>query len=159
MTRCYLDTNYLYAHLRSSKRSPTAVVANWRRQVIDQFDGDSGVVSALVFDELAYRLVLAWLRDDGDTDPLSTYRSDATAAMRSTRRRLTTTWHAIDDLHLELQPTDQPIVDRAKVLMATPALSPRDAFHAAHALGAGCPIVVSSDDAFDRVTGLTRLGP
>ncbi len=43
--------------------------------------------------------------------------------------------------------------------MAAPGLAPRDAFHAAHALGAGCQIVVSSDDAFDRVTDRTRLGP
>ncbi|MGH9113373.1 MAG: type II toxin-antitoxin system VapC family toxin [Acidimicrobiales bacterium] len=62
-------------------------------------------------------------------------------------------------MQLELQPTDQPIVDRAKALMAAPGLAPRDAFHAAHALGAGCQIVVSSDDAFDRVTDRTRLGP
>ena len=50
---------------------------------------DGGVISGLVFDELAYRLVLAWLRDDGCSDPLSTYRADPGAAMRVARRRLT----------------------------------------------------------------------
>jgi predicted nucleic acid-binding protein len=158
VSRCYLDANYLYVHLRSPQRT-LAEIEGWRSRVLEELDGDSGVVSALVFDELAYRLVLAWLRDDGDPDPLSTYRSRATAVMRSMRRRLTTTWRAIDDLHLELQTTDLATVDQAKGLMASPGLAPRHAFHAAHALGATCATIVSSDPAFDRVRGLTRLGP
>lgn len=158
VSRCYLDANYLYVHLRSPQQT-LAEIEGWRSRVLEELDGDSGVVSALVFDELAYRLVLAWLRDDGDPDPLSTYRSHATAVMRSMRRRLTTTWRAIDDLHLELQTTDLATVDQAKGLMASPGLAPRDAFHAAHALGATCATIVSSDPAFDRVRGLTRLGP
>lgn len=75
------------------------------------------------------------------------------------RPRLSKTWRSIDSLALELQPTDQAVVDRAKALMARPALAPRDAFHAAHALEAGCTIIVSSDVAFDDVRGLRRLAP
>ena len=102
--------------------------------MLNEVDDGGGVISALVLDELAYRLVLAWLRDDGDRDPLSTYRADAGAAMRSARRRLTATWRALDSLSLELQTTEHAVVQRAKSLMAQPGLSPRDAFHAAHAL-------------------------
>lgn len=118
-----------------------------------------GVISGLVLDELAYRLVLAWLRDDGDSDPLSTFRADPRKAMQTARRRLTATWHAIDSLSLEQQPTEHAVVDRAKSLMAQPGLPPRDAFHAAHALKSGCDLIASSDAGFDLVSGLQRVAP
>jgi predicted nucleic acid-binding protein len=122
-------------------------------------DNGGGVISGLVLDELAYRLVLAWLRDDGDDDPLSTYRTDTRKAMRAARRRLTAAWRAVDSLALELQPTEHAVVTGAKSLMAQPGLAPRDAFHAAHALEAGCNLIASSDSGFNQVSGLRRLAP
>ncbi len=159
MSRCYLDTNFIYAHLRSKRGATLGPVEAWRARVLEQMGRGSGVISALVLDELAYRLALAWLRDDGDADPLSTYRADAEGAMRAVRRRLTATWRAVDSLALELQPTDREVVEAAKVLMARPGLPPRDAFHAAHALASGCDAIASGDACFDRVPGLRRLAP
>lgn len=159
MSRCYLDTNFLYLHLRSPSARASETFENWRRRAIGELGPDNGVISALVLDELAYRLILAWLRDDGEADPLSAYRADTPRAMRSIRKRLTGTWEAIERLSLELQQTDQSVVDRAKSAMARQNLSPRDAFHAAHALAAHCTVIVSSDDAFDRIRPLERLAP
>lgn len=159
MSRCYLDTNFLYVHLRAPRDAPPPRLDDWRARVLPELAADSGVISALVLDELAYRLILAWLRDDGDADPLSTYRADAANVMRSVRERLTKVWKGIDSLALELQPTDRTVVERAKRLMARPGLAPRDAFHAAHALAAGCQVIVSSDEAFDRVPELERRAP
>ena len=158
MSRCYLDTNFLYAHLRSRRGGSLGPVETWRAQVLGEMD-DGGVISGLVLDELAYRLVLAWLRDDGDSDPLSSYRAEPHSAMRAARRRLTAAWRAVDSLALELQPTEQAVVEGAKSLMAQPGLAPRDAFHAAHALKAGCNLIASSDAGFDQVPGLRRLAP
>jgi predicted nucleic acid-binding protein len=126
--------------------------------VLNEMDG-AGVISGLVIDELAYRLILAWLRDDGESYPLSTYRTDARAVMHAMRRRLATTWRAVDSLSLELQPTEHSVIDRAKSLMSRPGLSPRDAFHAAHALAAGCTLIVSGDSDFNQVPGLRLLAP
>lgn len=159
MSRCYLDTTFLYVHLRAPRRRAPTQVESWRAQALAELADDSGVISPLVLDELAYRLVLAWLRDRGDRDPLSSFRADPEAAMRSMRRRLTASWRAVDSLGLELEPTDQVVVDRAKAFMANPGLAPRDAFHAAHAEHAGCSVIVSSDAGFDRVRTLRRLGP
>lgn len=158
MSRCYLDTNFIYAHMRSRQGATLGPVETWRAQVLNEMDDGGGVISGLVLDELAYRLILAWLRDDGDSDPLSTYRADAHSAMRAVRRRLTAAWHAVDSLSLELQPTEHA-VEGAKSLMAQPGLAPRDAFHAAHALEAGCGLIASSDDCFNLVPDLQRLGP
>lgn len=159
MSRCYLDTNFIYAHLRSKRGATLGSVEDWRVQVLAEMEDGGGVISALVLDELAYRLVLSWLRDDGDRDPLSSYRADARKVMRAMRRRLTAAWRAVDALPLELQPTGHAVVDGAKTLMSQPGLSPRDAFHAAHAIEAGCEVIVSSDPGFDRVPGLRRVAP
>ncbi|MGH9118054.1 MAG: type II toxin-antitoxin system VapC family toxin [Acidimicrobiales bacterium] len=159
MTRCYLDTNFLYAQLRAPRRAAPAQLESWRARTLTELGDDSGVISALVIDELAYRLVLGWLRDRSDRDPLSTYRTDPGTVTRSMRRRLATTWRALDALDLELEPTDRRVVDDAKALMGSPGLAPRDAFHTAHAQHADCAVIVSSNSSFDRVRGLRRLGP
>jgi predicted nucleic acid-binding protein len=159
LSRCYLDTNFLYVHLRSEPSKAPRPLEDWRSSVLALVTVDGGVISALVHDELAYRLILAWLRDDGVDDPLSAYRADAQTAMRAVRRRLTALWHTVDSLSLELQPTDSAVVAQARSLMARPGLSPRDAFHAAHALTAGCGVIASTDAAFDHVPGLLRLAP
>ena len=158
MSRCYLDTNFVYAHLRSKRGGTLGPVEAWRTRVLNEMEGD-GVISGLVVDELAYRLILAWLRDDGDSDPLSTYRTDARTVMHAMRRRLAATWRALDSLSLELRPTEHSVIDRAKSLMSRPGLSPRDAFHAAHALAAGCTLIASGDPDFDQVSGLRLLAP
>ncbi|MGH9001072.1 MAG: type II toxin-antitoxin system VapC family toxin [Acidimicrobiia bacterium] len=159
MSRGYLDANYLYVHLRQPRRAPDPRVSDWRRRLVAELGDDSAVISALVLDEVLYRMVLAWLGDDGDGDPLSTYRRDAAQVTKSMKPRLTRIWKAIDRLNLELAITDQRVVDRARQLLVRPGLAPRDAFHAAHALEAGCEIIASSDPDFDRVNGLRRLAP
>lgn len=158
MSRCYLDTNFVYTHLRSKRGGTLGPVETWRARVLDEMDGN-GVISGLVIDELAYRLILAWLRDDGDNDPLSTYRSDSRSVMHAMRRRLATAWRAVDSLSLELQPTEHSVIDRAKSLMSRPGLPPRDAFHAAHALAADCTLIASADSDLGLVPGLRLLAP
>lgn len=159
MNRCYLDANFLYAHLRSERGRTLGPVEAWRTLVLDEIGDGAGVISALVVDELAYRLVLAWLRDDGEGDPLSAYRADPRAAMRTARRRLTAAWAAIDSLGLECRSTDGAVAAAARSLIAQPGLAPRDASHAAHALEANRDLIASSDPGFDRVPGLRRLAP
>jgi predicted nucleic acid-binding protein len=159
LSRCYLDTNFLYLHLRSARSRAPAPLGAWLSEVLAQVTVDGGVISALVHDELAYRLILAWLREDGAEDALSAYRTNQRAVMRTMRRRLTASWRALDSLSLELQPTERAVIDTARSLMARPGLSPRDAFHAAHALVAGCGLIASSDCAFDDIPGLRRLAP
>jgi predicted nucleic acid-binding protein len=121
--------------------------------------GEAPVISPLVLDELAYRMVLAWLRDAGDTHPLTTFRGATADVMRRMRRRLARVWQAIDDLAFELVFPDRQAVQRALRLMADPGLAPRDAFHAAQAIESDCVVIVSADPAYDRVPMLRRLGP
>lgn len=159
MSRCYLDANYLYVHLRQPRRAPDPRVIDWRRRLQEELAGDAAVISALVIDELLYRMVLAWLGDDGELDPLSAYRRNPARITRTMKPRVIRLWKALDRLNLELAVTDQSIIDRARRLLVRPGLAPRDAFHAAHALEAGCDVIASTDTDFDHVDGLRRLAP
>jgi predicted nucleic acid-binding protein len=156
LTRCYIDTNFLYLHLR---QRDDPVVAAWRRRLDAELAGDSGVVSALVLDELAYRSVLGWLRDGGDTNPVRTFRTATSLVMRRMRTRLGRLWKAIDELNFEVATTDRSVISQAVSFMADPGLAPRDAFHVAHALDSGCPVIVSSDPDYDRLPSIKRLAP
>lgn len=156
MTRCYVDTNFLYLHLR--QRDDPAVAA-WRRRLEAELAGEAGVVSALVLDELAYRSVLAWLRDAGDKNPVSTFRASTSVVMHRMRTRLGRLWKAIDELNFDLATTDRSVIRQALAFMSDPGLAPRDAFHAAHALDSGCPVIVSSDRDYDRLNAIQRLAP
>jgi predicted nucleic acid-binding protein len=156
LTRCYIDTNFLYLHLR---QRDDARVAAWRRRLETELAGEAGVVSALVLDELAYRSILGWLRDAGDNNPVSTFRISTSAVMRRMRTRLGRVWKAVDKLDFELATTDRTVISRAVSLMSDPGLAPRDAFHAAHALDSGCSVIVSSDPDYDRLAALSRIGP
>lgn len=158
MTRCYLDTNFLYLHFDPIGRTDPGF-GHWRAEVVEEKGEDHLVISALVIDELAYRLIIAWFRQDGERDPLSAYRADSAGAMRRMQGRLRRVWSAVDTIAPELSVADHSVVERAKMLMGRPARAPRDAFHAAHALESGCKVIVSSDMAFDAVRGLRRLGP
>lgn len=159
MSRCYLDTNFLYGHLHQRREKAESQFNRWRDTVLTEMDGDGGLISALVVDELAYRSVLGWLRDSGEADPLARFRNSPGAVMRVMRPRLRRLWTLVDELLLEFVPTDQAVIERAREFMAAPGLAPRDAFHAAHAVEAGCDWIVSADPDFDVVTELPRLGP
>jgi len=159
VTRCYVDTNFLFAYSRRTSTDPDPRLDGWRRLVDEELGNDPGVISGLVLDELAYRAALAWLRDAGDTSPMSTFRKSAPSVMRRMRGRLRRLWKAVDAMDFEIAVTDRSVTSRARDLMSDPGLSPRDAFHAAHALDSGCPVIVSSDPDYDRLTGVRRVGP
>jgi len=159
VTRVYLDTNYLFGLLRQSESTIDPVYAAWRERVEAEIATDAALTSDLVMDELAYRLVLSWLRDSGDTDPLATYRRSTATVMKRMRSRLVALWKALDDLDLDWASSQRSSQHLAQSLMGNPGLSPRDAFHAAYAIDGGCNWIVTSDPAFDRIPRLDRLGP
>ena len=83
----------------------------------------------------------------------------ASSANQVQRGRLRRLWKAIDEMNLEIAVTYRSVTGKAIELMSDPGLSPRDSFHASHALDSGCPVIVSSDPNYDRLTDLRRVGP
>lgn len=159
MTRCYFDTNFLFAYSRRATSDPNSRLDGWRRLAEAELGDDGGVISGLVIDELAYRSVLAWLRDAGDASPMSTFRSSAPTVMGRMRGRFGRLWKAVEALDFEMAATDRSVTQRAIALMSDPGLSPRDAFHAAHAIDSRCSVIVSADPDYDALTVLRRVGP
>ena len=161
MTRAYLDTNFLFGLFRQAEGVATGDPAfvGWRQRVETEMGVDLPVISALVVDELAYRMVLAWISDGGEQDPLRTYRADTPGVMRRMRTKLRGLWKSMAQLEPELTPSENQDVVLAQTLMVDPGLAPRDAFHAAYAIRGACRWIVSSDAAFDRLDRIDRLGP
>src|SRR5438105_4495432 len=135
--------------MRQGNKVGEPVYAAWRQRVETAIGGDAGVASDLVVDELAYRLVLAWLRESGDPSPLETYRKSGPAVMKSMRSKLAGLWKALDGLDLDWAGSRPSSRHIAQSLMGDPGLSPRDAFHAAYAIDRDCQLIVSSDPVFD----------
>jgi len=159
VSRAYLDTNFLYGVLRQPEQATAPAFRAWRGRLEEETAGEAVLISALVIDELVYRLVLAWLKDGGDTDPLSTFRQSTVEVMGRMRTRLSQLWEALVTLPVLMVDTDSAVIRRAMALMADPGLGPRDAFHAAHAVETGCEWIVSSDVSFDLLSTPRRLGP
>ena len=159
MSRVYLDTNYLFGLLRPGDPAANPSYVAWRERVEAEIGVDPALASDLVVDELAYRLVLSWLSDSGDADPLTTYRRSTASVMKRMRSRLVALWKALDGLDLDWAPSQPSSQHLAQSLMSDPGLAPRDAFHAAYAIDGGCKWIVSSDAVFDRLRRLDRLGP
>jgi predicted nucleic acid-binding protein len=90
---------------------------------------------------------------------MATFRKSAAVVMRRMRGRLRRLWKAIDEMDFEIAVTDRSVTRRAIELMSDPGLSPRDAFHAAHALDSACSVIVSSDPDYDRLDSIRRLAP
>lgn len=160
MSRAYLDTNFLFGLFRQeegARRDPT--FRGWRERVEVEMSTDRPIISALVIDELSYRMILAWIGDGGGKDPLGTYRADTPAVMRRMRSRLRGLWKSIAQLEPELAPSEDEDVVLAQNLMIDPGLAPRNAFHAAYAIRGGCRWMISSHAAFDRLDRIERLGP
>jgi predicted nucleic acid-binding protein len=161
VSRAYLDTNFLFGLFRHEEGhgQTDSYFADWRQRVEQEIGGDRPVLSALVVDEISYRLVLAWMTDAGVKDPLSAFRADTTGVMKRSRGKLLSLWKSIAKLEPELAPSEEDDVVLAQNFMVDAGLAPRDAFHAAHAIRARCQWIVSSDDAFDRLDRMKRLGP
>jgi predicted nucleic acid-binding protein len=159
VSRPCLDTNFLFGLLRQVDDGGGTDFVDWRQRVQVELESDPPLISGLVIDELTHRLVLAWLRDGGDSDPLTTFRRSTATVMRRMRRHLSSLWTAIDQLDADLAPTDWSVVQLAEGLMTDPGLRPGDAFHAAYAIGGRCRWIVSSDPGFDLLDRVRRVGP
>jgi predicted nucleic acid-binding protein len=161
VTRAYLDTNFLFGLFRDAEgvRAADPLFGRWRRRVEVALAADRPLISALVIDELTYRLVLSWLIDSGTKDALGAFRNDTPLVMRRMGPKLEALWRSIARLDPELAPSDEEDVVLAQTLMIAPGIAPRDAFHAAYALRGGCRWIVSSDETFDRLDSVERLGP
>ncbi|MFZ1755992.1 MAG: type II toxin-antitoxin system VapC family toxin [Caldilineaceae bacterium] len=150
-SQIYLDTNTFYLLLRA-----VTPQANELFGEIEQ-GGLYAYTSALTFDELAYRLLLALIRDVYGRSPLDRLRqnkSEMVAAFSS----------KVDDLlaemigypHLTIVSVDAKDILAMRQNIKHFRLMPRDALHLAAMQKVGCFHLISQDSDFDHIPGITR---
>jgi len=147
----YLDTMIFYAFLREKSPAVEALIrsiANGEFQIF---------TSALTFDELAHRMLLAVIRDAYGGSPLD--------ALRKNEKRMLSEFFPIIEPRLlalcsmpnltivDITPTDVPAMYGN---MRSFQLRPRDALHLAAMQKVGCFDLVSQDSDFDHIPSVTR---
>ncbi len=114
--------------------------------------------SALTFDELAYRALLANIRDAYPGSPLDHLRRDEAkliAEFYPSIAPVLQRWHTFPNLVI-VDVTASDILAMHRNMVAY-RLRPRDALHLATMRRAGCLQIVSHDGGFDEVPEISRF--
>lgn len=151
-SRIYVDTMIFYDHLRATEPA-----------TIDFFDriklGDLwAFTSVLTFDELAYRVLLAYIRDKYAGSPLDHLRQNETQMIAEFYPSISPVlrrWHTFPNLVI-VDVTAADIVEMHRNILEF-RLRPRDALHLTTMRRAGCLQIVSHDSGFDRVPEIGRF--
>ena len=150
-TALCLDTTALYAYLR--RLEPSALTLFERIQARELV----AYTSVLTFDELAYRGLLALIRDHYDDSPLDRLRANKAQMIAQFYPQLAPSLNrlrAFPNLVLiDVTASDMGAMDQA---MRSYRLLPRDSLHLAAMRKCGCLDLVSNDADFDRVPGIHR---
>jgi predicted nucleic acid-binding protein len=140
-----------YALLRGLEPSAQALFTRIEAGEIRAF------TSVLTFDELTYRMLLAFIRDHYDGSPLDQLRSNEAQMIAEFCPRWSPHLHRLrtfPNLFLvDIIASDLETMDEAMCLYQ---LRPRDALHLAAMQKCGCLDLVSHDADFDRVPKVRR---
>jgi len=150
-TTLYLDTMIPYALLRNIEPAATVLFERVKAGELHAY------TSVLTFDELAYRLLLALIRERYDGSPLDHLRDHKGQVIAEFYPKLAP---ALARLRVfpNLTLVDVTIADLARMSENISAhhLLPRDALHLAAMQACGCFDLVSHDADFDRVPTVRR---
>jgi predicted nucleic acid-binding protein len=150
-TALYLDTMVPYALLRALEPSAQALFARIEIGEIRAY------TSVLTFDELAYRMLLASIRDRYDRSPLDQLRDRQAEMIAEFSPQLVlhlNRLRAFPNLFLvDVTASDLAAMNEG---MRRYHLRPRDALHLAAMQKCDCLDLVSNDTDFDRVSQLHR---
>lgn len=151
----YLDTMVPYALLRNIEGQ--AIKALFQRIMTGELPA---FTSALTFDELAYRLLLAAIRDHYPGNPIDHLRRDETTLIATHYPPIAAELQRLQSFpHLTLLDVTASDIEQMHLFMAEYHLRPRDALHLAAMQKCNCFNLVSRDADFDRVPIVHRYTP
>lgn len=117
----------------------------------------SAYTSALTFDELAYRLTLAFIKDRYPGSPLDHLRNEETKMLAEFAPPVVALLRRLSDLpHLIVLDVLSSDLDMMNDAMSRHLLRPRDALHFAAMQRIDCFDLASNDPHFDRVPTIQR---
>jgi len=147
----YLDTMIFYAFLRGSDEGARKLFKSIEAGELQAY------TSALTFDELAYRLLLALIRDKYRKSPLDRLRSDRKGMISEFYETVKSQLTDMQNLpHLTISDVTSAEIDAMHQNCSEHSLLPRDAIHLATMQKYGCSALVSLDSDFDRVSDIQR---
>jgi len=151
----YLDTMMLYAFLRAEPKARPVIGAFFERI---ETGAVTAYTSVLTFDELAYRLILARIKDKYGGLPLERLRDEEQAMLAEFVPEVVSRLQLLKVLpHLHLVGVAPADLDAMLANMSGFSLRPRDALHLTAMRCAGCANLASNDHHFDAISDITRF--
>lgn len=147
----YLDTMLPYALLRGIDEEV--------KRFFERIEGGEiqAYTSVLTFDELAYRLILALVRDRYDGSPLDLLRQREEELLNEMAPLVCIALEELSQLpNLNIVEVTVSDLFGMTEAMRRYRLRPRDGLHYAVMSRMGCSSIASTDPHFDRVPSLTR---
>lgn len=150
-TDMYLDTMAFYALLRVAEPAAQQLFQRIEEGLIRAY------TSVLTFDELAYRLLLALVKDNHPGSPLDNLRQDETNLIAIYYPAIAPKLQRLQSLpHLTLVALTSDDLIQMHQFILQHHLRPRDALHLTAMHRCGCFNILSNDSDFDRVSRVTR---
>ena len=151
----YVDTMVFYVFLRSDERVRSVIKEFFERIETGKI---RAYTSALTFDELAYRLILALIKDQYGGSPLEHLRNRETELLKEFVPVVVPKLQLLYNFpHLQVVEVAPPDVQRMLQNMLDYSLKPRDALHLAAMQRMGCFNLASNDHHFDVVPAIERF--
>jgi predicted nucleic acid-binding protein len=147
----YLDTMIPYALLRGIEPEAKQLFERIQTGSIEAY------TSALTFDELAYRLLLALIRDHYEGSPLDRLRHEEENMIRQFYPMIAPQLKMLRYFpHLTIIEITKSDIDAMNETILQYFVKPRDALHIAAARKSRCYDMVSNDADFDRIPFIRR---
>lgn len=150
-SQIYLDTNIFYLLARAVTPEANKLFGEIERGNLYAY------TSVLTFDELAYRLLLALIKDAYGKSPLDRLRQNESGMVAEFSSKVDDLLaKMIDYVHLTIVSVEMQDILAMRQNIKHFRLMPRDALHLAAMQKVGCFHLVSQDSDFDHIPGLTR---
>jgi predicted nucleic acid-binding protein len=151
----YLDTMMFYAFLRAEPEARPMIGAFFE---CIETGAITAYTSVLTFDELAYRLILALIKDKYGGSPLERLRDEEQAMLTEFVPIIVPKLQLLKAFpHLRLIGIDPTDLEAMLANMLDYSLRPRDALHLTAMRYAGCVNLASNDHHFDEIPDIIRF--
>ena len=151
----FIDTNFFYHYLRPPSQYMDQIIAFFQRIEVGRIHGFTSVG---VFDELAYRRLLLYIKDQYGGNPFDLLRQQRQAMLQEFYPNVQEDLLAVRSFpNLETLP--MTVIDLSQVIddLTSVMLLPRDALHLAVMRNHGISCIATDDRDFDGVEGIERV--